>query len=194
MEAFSSQVSDQLKDLTIAIGCLWGGKTAQSWGRLKSGTFGFHFGRLTTLCLRKLGGYDDQAQVDHEKRSNLKERKKIAAEMYNTAGASEASRKWVGTKIFNLRIFQTELCCHCGMKKWVGTWPISFRFQQKVGGHVPTVPTQLGRPYKCQNLAWKKCAKSGLSWQVISGLYFSHKRRYCLKNHSRYWFEINREC
>jgi len=35
----------------------------------------------------------------------------------SNAGASEASRKWVGTKIFNLRIFQTELCCHCGMKK-----------------------------------------------------------------------------
>ena len=64
-----------------------------------------------------------------------------------TTGASEASRKWVGTKIFNLRIFQTELCCHCGMKKWVGTWPISFRFQQKVGGHVPTMPTQLRRPW-----------------------------------------------
>ena len=37
------------------------------------------------------------------------------------SGALEASRKWVGTKIFSLRIFQTELCCHCGMKKWVGT-------------------------------------------------------------------------
>ena len=36
-------------------------------------------------------------------------------------GALGASRKWVGTKIFNLSIFQTELCCHCGMKKWVGT-------------------------------------------------------------------------
>ena len=36
-------------------------------------------------------------------------------------GSSEASRKWVGTKIFNQRIFQIEFCCHCGMKKWVGT-------------------------------------------------------------------------
>ena len=57
-----------------------------------------------------------------------------------------------GHKNFQPKNFSNRLCCHCGMKKWVGTWPISFRFQLKVGGHVPIVPTHLWRPCTLQTM------------------------------------------
>ena len=58
-------------------------------------------------------------------------------EWYNCSGASEASSKWVGkTKNYST-----------GSKKWVSKHFFSLKIKNKVGGHVPTLPNQLRRPW-----------------------------------------------
>ena len=58
-------------NLPVAVCRLWICKTGQCGWWLESGSFRFHLGRFSTFRLRELSGDDDQAQVDHEERSDL---------------------------------------------------------------------------------------------------------------------------
>lgn len=69
---FSEQMSYQSNHLTVTVGGFRIGEARQSrWG-LKSSSFGLHFGCFAALRFRKLGGNDDQAQVNHKERTNLR--------------------------------------------------------------------------------------------------------------------------
>ena len=71
LDSLADEVSDELDDLSVAVGRLRVGEAGQGGGGPETGPLRLHFGSLAPLRLAELSGDDDQAQVDHEERTNL---------------------------------------------------------------------------------------------------------------------------
>ena len=78
-------------------------------------------------------------------------------------GSSEAIRKWGGTEIFNLKIFSTELCCHCSMKVRMGTCSFLFRVEKKWLHTCPLCPPSSEAP---RSYVFKLAVVNIVAWKA----------------------------
>ena len=93
VHGFPEDVRDQLDDLPVAVGRLAVGQAREGGRGLEPGPLCFHLGRLAPLRLRELGGDDDQAQVDHEERTDLGKKIPLGKNDFSIAGILKRSKK-----------------------------------------------------------------------------------------------------